>query len=521
MAVLTGEFLCPECQAKLRIHERGKNSMEILCPECNVPIRIRLGTDGKLTTNKQDASEPEVAEKDSPLWKRQKISSSGQVPIYAAGIVLVALTLLGAWWFSSSKNNSPEAIAPEVANQSEEINNTQKQSETLPTVENGSEKSPDNIASDLIEENPDEGSPFAKNLLLLAQQVDIYQQQNGQFPSAFWKVGGGASSNQERFSWLAGLDPALNQDRSLLPQWNLSWKDPLNDRFVRRRRPELLNPAIRLQASSDRYPASHIVGIAGVGHDAATLPAKDPRAGIFGRNRTTKVEDVTDGLSNTMLASGVTGKLASWADGTASIRPFVLEPYINGPDGFGSGQKEGMHVLMADGSVRFLSKKTEPTIIRRMAAMADALPLDAKVPGEPGSKEILIASDPDPKPSSVDDKEKKMPPPKENPLPKKVPKSEPVPPQIDFEKALSRKVLEFELTEPASLETVLVELEAMIGIRIEFDPEQIPVADPIRKQKVSFSKRNVSFKELLSELIKPAALQYEIRKDHIAIVKKK
>jgi len=517
MAVLTGEFLCPQCQAKLRINERGKKSAQIVCPECNDPIQVKLSSTGNLVAFLPGEKNAPSSQEDLPLWSQKK---PDHFALLLGGIAVIGLMLLGLWWGFSS-NNSPLAKT-DSAEEKKGINNSPERKEK-------NDSPPGSDPESQNEKEIQEDSPFAQNLKLLGQQVDVYQHQNGHFPPALWMTQGKTTSNDGRFSWLAGLDPALSEDRSLLPQWNLSWRDPLNDRFVRRRRKELLNPAIRLQASPDRYPASHIVGIAGVGHDAPGLAASDPRAGIFGINRSTKVKDVTDGLSNTMLAAGVTGKLSSWADGTASFRPVVLEPYINGPDGFGSGQKNGMFVLMADGSVRFLNKKTEPTIIRRMAAIADALPLDASVPGEPGTKSIIIATNTKSNTTEKMNPKKEEPPltptdkktPLNTPKPKvkKAPKIEPVPP-IDFEKALSRKVLQFELTQPAPLETVLIELEAMMGVRIEFDQKQIPTDDAIRQFKVSFSKRNVSFKELLIELIKPAGLRFEIRKEFIAILKK-
>ena len=43
------------------------------------------------------------------------------------------------------------------------------------------------------------------------------------------------------------------------------------------------------------------VGMAGVGANAPTLPSKHPRAGVFGFDRVTKYEDITDGLSQTMM----------------------------------------------------------------------------------------------------------------------------------------------------------------------------------------------------------------------------
>ena len=42
-------------------------------------------------------------------------------------------------------------------------------------------------------------------------------------------------------------------------------------------------------------------------------------------------------------------------------------PYVNGPDGFGSGQPDGMLAGMADGSVRFLSKDVDPRVVEQLA----------------------------------------------------------------------------------------------------------------------------------------------------------
>ena len=42
---------------------------------------------------------------------------------------------------------------------------------------------------------------------------------------------------------------------------------------------------------------THYVGVAGVGPDAGRLPADDPRAGVFGYGRQTRLEDITAGSS--------------------------------------------------------------------------------------------------------------------------------------------------------------------------------------------------------------------------------
>ena len=76
------------------------------------------------------------------------------------------------------------------------------------------------------------------------------------------------------------------------------------------------------------------------------------------------------------------------------MRGLSREPYINGPDGFGTGSPDSMQVLMADGRVLAVSDKIDPRIFRRMAAKADGLPLDESEEGEPGDRLSLLAGAP-------------------------------------------------------------------------------------------------------------------------------
>ena len=70
---------------------------------------------------------------------------------------------------------------------------------------------------------------------------------------------------------------------------------------------------------------------------------------------------MTRGASNTIAILGVTDRCGPWASGgNATVRPLTTPPYVNGPDGFGSGQPDGMLAGMADGSVRFISKDVDP-----------------------------------------------------------------------------------------------------------------------------------------------------------------
>ena len=136
----------------------------------------------------------------------------------------------------------------------------------------------------------------------------------------------------------------------------------------RRPLPEVVNPALGPAKTKAGFPVTHYVGVAGVGPDAGRLPADDPRAGVFGYGRPTRLEDITAGVSHVIAVLGVSDHCGPWAaGGEATVRPLCRAPYVNGPDGFGSGLPDGMLAGMADGSVRFLSKDVDPRVVEQLA----------------------------------------------------------------------------------------------------------------------------------------------------------
>src|SRR5207248_11249447 len=109
---------------------------------------------------------------------------------------------------------------------------------------------------------------------------------------------------ENRLSWMAVLADRAG-DSAVHPIWDKSWNTPQNEAFVRRRLAMFQNPAIAELIGTDGFPASHFVGVTGVGADAAKLDNRHPRAGIFGEDRRTRLEDIRDGTSNTLLVLGV------------------------------------------------------------------------------------------------------------------------------------------------------------------------------------------------------------------------
>lgn len=342
----------------------------------------------------------------------------------------------------------------------------------------------------------DKANPEVR-LTLLGEWIAQYRNDRGHFPAALGHDSGLGSN--ERLSWLAALAIAQDELSKAQPQEDRAWHDPLNDRFVRQRVLEFQNPLVEEVVGAQGYPASHFVGIAGVGADAPGLPKEHARAGIFGDDRLTIVEDVADGLSNTMMVAGVEQDLTSWAaHGQGTLRALTAEPYLHGPDGLGTGQPDGMFVLMADGSVRFLAAATDPRLLRRMAAMHDGLPLDPAVPGEPGeapsaAPEPVVAAPVEPPPEAIP-----LDPAEDEPIGVLLSPDEA---RFDVEGALAVRVLRFTQSEPVPAFVLLQQLEELGGVPI--DRSEIaasPAADQLQKT-ISISLSETTFGEILRAVL--------------------
>jgi hypothetical protein len=178
---------------------------------------------------------------------------------------------------------------------------------------------------------------------------------------------------EERLSWIAKLLPMLDQ-APLFEQIDFhgGWDDKENMGSTSISLQVLVNPGVAEPPKEGVVAPTHYVGIAGVGEDAPTLPAKHKRAGIFGYNRATRLRDVTDGASNTAMISEASKDFGPWAQGGKStIRALTKKPYINGPDGIGGPWSgPGVQIGLADGSVRFISENIDPSVMEALATMA-------------------------------------------------------------------------------------------------------------------------------------------------------
>ena len=188
---------------------------------------------------------------------------------------------------------------------------------------------------------------------------------------------------ETRLSWIAELLPYLGHN-----DWNLdfgsNWNSPENQRSTRRPLPEVVNPALRsghlrrlsrdaLRRRGGRGRGRRRSAARRSAGGRLRLRAADAAAGP--RPRRCKHHS-RDGRPRPLRPLG--------AGRRATVRPLTQRPYINGPDGFGSGQADGMVVGMADGSARFLSDKIDPEILEKLVAVRG------------GDKVDMSAIDPDP-----------------------------------------------------------------------------------------------------------------------------
>lgn len=200
-------------------------------------------------------------------------------------------------------------------------------------------------------------------------------------------MGGKISRNfppHQRVSWLVSLLPYLgHEDLYNRIDRKKSWRDEENQKQGAILIPEFLNPRFARQSWRASVPslgfrdqgATHVVGVAGIGPDAADYSLGDPavakKIGMVGYERRVNIKDVTDGASNTIYMIQVPPTLPRpWIAGGGatitgipekdSVRPFV----VTGPNG-----KRGATVIMADGSVRFITEMVSDDVFKALSTI--------------------------------------------------------------------------------------------------------------------------------------------------------
>ena len=117
------------------------------------------------------------------------------------------------------------------------------------------------------------------------------------------------------------------------------WTDPSNQGHFRQEIPQYLNPAIEEKVSPEGLGLSHYVG----------------NKLLMKTNGNMAIRNITDGTSNTIMAIETGENFKPWGDPTNIANP----ANVMGP-GKKSSFRGGNHVLLGDGSVRFISENIDP-----------------------------------------------------------------------------------------------------------------------------------------------------------------
>jgi prepilin-type processing-associated H-X9-DG protein len=208
------------------------------------------------------------------------------------------------------------------------------------------------------------------HLKQLMLSIHNYESYFGEMPKGTLTVKGGCEHRDPR-GWLAASYMQMNEHRFSDPRafaTDLN-RIPLAERFS----------SFTCDSSREtRAAVTNYVALAGVGLDAATLPAKTAGIGFMGNERSTRTIDFVDGMSNTIALIETDLSLGPWArGGPASLRP--LDPDDATPFGrdraFGGLHSMIVNVAFADGSVRSLRETLSPMTFAAMITIAGGEPI--------------------------------------------------------------------------------------------------------------------------------------------------
>ena len=103
------------------------------------------------------------------------------------------------------------------------------------------------------------------------------------------------------------------------------------------------------------------------------------------------------------------------------------------------------------------------------------------------------------------------------PVQKPDPKVKPLQLPANLKERLSQKIQRFEQKEAVSIERLLVELEVLLGVRIEAVKGDAAVTQILRDTKIKLTKERTSAGEILAEVLKKGGLTYSVGRDRFYV----
>lgn len=187
------------------------------------------------------------------------------------------------------------------------------------------------------------------NLKQLGLAVHNYHDTYDVFPQG----GIYADNGTPMHSWETRLIPNMESSPMYsMIDFDQPWDAPVNRKWFCRNLPYYQNPAIGEQFDADGY---------GLGHYALNQR-------VMFRNGALTFKEITDGASHTLMIGEISAGFQPWAKPGNFRDPAAG---LSGtPENFGGRFPEGVQFVMADGSVRTLSRDIDPDVLKALATPA-------------------------------------------------------------------------------------------------------------------------------------------------------
>lgn len=225
------------------------------------------------------------------------------------------------------------------------------------------------------------------NLRQLAVILQTYQNAKAKYPKGCWGVP--LLQPEERWSWYLKVGsywghygtPDINYDRpwndpSLRPLQLHTWENT-EEGSVEYDVPLIPPPVIQCPSAAERtytdgQPFADYVGTAGIGSNAALLPRDSPAAGMWSYDESTKLADIRDGESNTLVAIETSVDNGCWlACGPATVREYTPNKLALGREGqFGGLHPDGSMAAFVDGHAEFLKDDISHKVFAALLTIA-------------------------------------------------------------------------------------------------------------------------------------------------------
>jgi len=253
-----------------------------------------------------------------------------------------------------------------------------------------------------------------QHLWKLGLALQMYHDTCRSFPLG--SIGSSKLPPEKRWSFYTLLGNNTRHYGWLEVDWNCAWDDPeLRPLRLHTWRnapyeefdvplhsyPDLHCPSsINIASNSDGQPFVDYIGLGGVGSDGLEVARTHPRAGIFSYTDFTRLRDITDGTSNTLMLMETARPVDCWlAGGPASVRTF--DPNDKNAIGiqgqFGSYHArhgKGMNTVFADAEVRYVNEDIDVNVLAALCTIAGQKPIDQQLADRSPLKKRINASRP-------------------------------------------------------------------------------------------------------------------------------